>query len=90
MNKEIREGITKQQKLRGALADVILERHRMTRDEALWESLAYMRFLHSQGVVLKADGEWPTIFDYNDDVITALEYKKKLKDFTRFEPLVKE
>ncbi len=58
---EIREGITKQQELRGNFADKILTRHKMTRDEALWEALAYMRFLHSQGVVIKVEGELPLI-----------------------------
>lgn len=56
---EIREGITNQQRLRGAFADKILTRHKMTRDEALWEALAYMRFLHSQDVVIKTDRELP-------------------------------
>lgn len=70
MNKqeEIREGTTKQQELRSAFADKILTRHKMTRDEALWEALAYMRFLHSQGVVIKVDKELPETTVYVRDL----------------------
>ena len=45
-----------------------------------------LKYLHSQGVGIK--GELPSIFDANEDVISALEYKKKLVGF--FELLIEE
>jgi len=46
--------------------------------------------LHSQGVVIKAEGELPSIFDSNEDGISAYEYKQKLAGYSKFESLVEE
>ena len=40
------------------------------------------RELSEAGVVIKKEGELPSIFDVNDDTISALEYKKKLVGYT--------
>jgi len=54
-------------------------------DERIHELLSY---LHSQGLVLKVEGELPSVFDYNEDVMSAVEYKKKLVSCGFFESLI--
>jgi len=49
---------------------------------------AVVSYLHSQGVVIQVKGELPSIFDVGEDVISALEYKKKLEGYVAVEPLV--
>ena len=44
----------------------------------------------SQGCVIKVVGELPSIFDSNENVISALEYKKKLAGYVAVEPLIEE
>ena len=43
--------------------------------------------LDSKGAVLLAEKEWPSIFNIDENVISALEYKKKLAGFVAVEPL---
>ena len=49
-----------------------------------------MNTLHSQGCVFRVEGKLPSIFNSNEDVISALEYRKKLVGYVPVEPLVKE
>jgi len=48
----------------------------------------YLGWLAGKGVVIKVNGELPSIFDVNENVISALEYKKKLEDYVAVEPLI--
>jgi len=48
----------------------------------------FFRGLAERGVVIKVKGELPSIFDINDDVISALEYKRKLDVYTAVESLI--
>lgn len=45
-----------------------------------------LEYLHSKGVVRKVGGELPSIFDADENMLSALEYKKKLAGY--FEPLI--
>ena len=56
----------------------------------LIKTLQLEQWLDSQGVVIVAERELPSIFDIDEDVISALEYKKMLAGFVAFEPLIKE
>ena len=42
------------------------------------------------GVVIKVDGELPSIFDSNENGISALKYKEKLAGYIKTKPLVEE
>ena len=46
------------------------------------------RSLSRGGVVIKVEGKLPSIFDANEDVISALEYKKKLEGYVAVESLI--
>ena len=46
--------------------------------------------LHSQGIVIKVDRELPSIFDSDENILSALEYKKKLAGYVAVELLIKE
>ena len=44
----------------------------------------------SQGVAIKVEGELPSIFDNDENVISALEYQKKLAGCVKTKPLIEE
>uniref|UniRef100_A0A6H1ZEP6 Uncharacterized protein n=1 Tax=viral metagenome TaxID=1070528 RepID=A0A6H1ZEP6_9ZZZZ len=44
--------------------------------------------LHNAGCVLKVEGELPSAFDIKEDVISVVEYKKKLAGYCLTEPLI--
>jgi len=47
-----------------------------------------LRFLRDNSVVIKVDGELPSIFNSNEDVISALEYQKGLIGYVAVESLM--
>jgi len=49
---------------------------------------AVMWVLNEDGVVIQVDKELPSIFNVNEAVISALEYKKKLGGYVAVEPLI--
>ena len=49
-----------------------------------------LRHLRSQDVVIRVDEPLPSAFDIDDNVISALEYKKKLAGYVAFVPLIEE
>ena len=49
-----------------------------------------LAYLHSQGVVLQVEKPLPSIFNVNEDVLSAMEYRKLLDGCGFFEPLIKE
>ena len=45
-------------------------------------------YLDSVGIVQRVDSELPSIFNINEDVISALEYKKKLAGYVKTKSLM--
>ena len=78
MNKqeEIREGMQRLEFNFGFLSDE--------------ETSELLQYLHSQGCAIKVEGELPSIFNSNEDVISASKYKKKLSDYVKTESLIEE
>lgn len=49
-----------------------------------------LSYLHSKDVAIKVAESLPSAFDIDDEVISAIEYKKKLVGYSLTEPLIKE
>ena len=49
-----------------------------------------MSFLDESGCVLRTDGGLPSVFDSNEDVMSALKYREKLAGYVAVEPLIEE
>ena len=75
------------------MLEVIASRFReagLTAADAELFAKATLRDLDAQGVVKRVDRELPSIFDFNEDIISALEYRKKLAGYVATESLLKE
>jgi len=87
--------LNKREKIREGLRTIIRKEMlylRHGREESfigqLEISLTY--YLHSQGVVIKVEGELPSVFGSNEEVISAYEYKQKLDGYVKAASLVEE
>jgi len=78
----------KRTEIRKGIAIILKSVHRSPASEG-WE-LNILEYLHSQGAVLKVKRELPSVFDNNEDCISAIEYRKKLAGYGFFEPLIEE
>lgn len=87
--------MTRQEEIRDRLGGRIFEL--ITRGEpSLKEDMEHaliqvdkiLNDLHSQDVAIKIEGELPSIFGVENNVIDAMEYKKKLEGYTKWEPLI--
>ena len=89
MNRGVGLMATKQEEIWEGIAQLVMEVGKSNRHSyAVAEGI--MRYLHDNDVVIKVEGELPSAFNTNGDVISAVQYKKKLTDCGFFEPLIEE
>lgn len=81
--------MNKQEEIRDTLITNITKAQKlMLNSEIVALADKILRNEDSQGVVIKVDKPLPDAFDINDDVMSALEYRKKLEGYSFFEPLI--
>ncbi len=81
--------MTRQEKIRKGMEAILRmkEMTKVTRDAILEQQL---KFLKSEGMVLKVEGELPSITNNKGEFKTALEYKKDIikADLTAYEEMM--
>jgi len=80
--------MTKQEKIREQAILDLMEYKGFHRAPTEYIIDCVMRSLSRDGAVIKVEGELPSVFDSNEDVISALEYKKKLEGYVAVESLI--
>jgi len=69
---------TKQEEIRKWIEDLGQSAFNLNWNESVYLADTILQHLHEEGVVIKSGKELPSVFDANEDVMPALEYRKKL------------
>ena len=92
MSKEqakIREGLSRiVRDINAGIFDIPVESKGSPQTIAEFEADSLLSYLDKEGAVLLVERELPSAFNINVDVISALEYKKKLAGWCAVEPLI--
>ena len=94
-NNQAGQMMTKQEEIRAELERISCrwcEHNSYCKGTDQWEAcnvpIRDLQRLSDLGVVIRVEGKLPSVFDSNEDVISALEYKKKLEGYVAVESLI--